>query len=87
MAFEQLDQPFDRFDPRADAVGIKHDVRHFRRQVPGQNAGQARGRVDRERAMVDLIEAPLEHKHLHEIGIGEDRDGVVAGRQLYYGKP
>jgi hypothetical protein len=37
--------------------------------------------------VVDLIEAPLEQKHLHEVRIGEDRNRVVAVRQLHDGEP
>ena len=69
------------------AVGVENDVRDFRRQVPRQNAGQTGRGVDRQRPVVDLVEAPLEQKHLHKVRIGQDRDGVVAVRQLHYGKP
>jgi len=68
-------------------LGLKTTCVDFRRQVPRQNAGQAGGGVDWQRPVVDLIETAVEQKHLHEVGIGQDRDGVVAVRQLHHGKP
>jgi len=39
VTLKQRHKSLDRFDPGLDAVGVENDVRHFRRQVPGQNAG------------------------------------------------
>jgi hypothetical protein len=33
------------------------------------------------------VEAPLEQKHLYEIRIRQNRNGVVALRELHHGKP
>jgi hypothetical protein len=84
---QQFHQAFNRLDPRLDAVGIKDDVRHLGRQMLGKNSSQAGGSVDRQRAVMRAIEAALEQKHLHEIGVSQDGNCAIAVRQLHHVKP